>query len=126
MSNSGVAERPAGRSHRTLPMIFALVGACFVVLLVNTLLIRPLNKKDRVVSDPGAEFTKLTGLNWPSDAKIISVGDDHGGFNGDGEFHLVFETDAKSIRSFLESSPPWQGEWVDGPVPTEIGFHCRF
>ena len=41
-----------------------------------------------VVADPGGDFRSKTGLSFPTSAKIIWVGDDHGGFHGDGAFPL--------------------------------------
>jgi hypothetical protein len=80
-----------------------------------------------VVSDPAGEFTRFTGLDWPSTASIISVDDDHGGWNGDGEFHLIFHADRATLDRWLAKSPPWeQAEWKPGPVPTKIGYHCAF
>ena len=80
-----------------------------------------------VVADPSREFTQFTGLEWPSAASIVSVADDHGGFIGDGEFHIVFDADRETLERWLAESPPWdQTEWKPGPVPGEIGFHCTF
>ena len=79
------------------------------------------------VNDPGGDFTTHTGLTFPEFAKVLSVDDTHGGFHGDGEFHLVFEIDEETLNRWLQTPPPWEaGEWQSGPVPHEIGFHCGF
>jgi hypothetical protein len=73
------------------------------------------------------EFERVTGLDWPSNATIVSSGNDHGGFLGDGEFHVVFDVDQLTIDNFLAQQPRKPlSQWQFGPVPTEIGFHCRF
>lgn len=77
------------------------------------------------VEDPGGEFTEYTNIPFPSSAKIIAVGDTHGGFHGDGEFYLVFDADIAEIASWLGQPPPWnQPEWLAGPVPYEIAGRC--
>ena len=82
----------------------------------------------RIATDgpgPGLGFRNYTGLNWPHEARIVQSADDHGGFQGDGEFSLIFDTDRANIQKWLVGSAPW-GEWQHGPVPGEIGFHCTF
>ena len=79
------------------------------------------------VNNPGEDFVRVTGLEWPSGAKVVRVGDTHGGFNGDGEFYLVFDVDKAMLANWLGTNPPWGGnKWNKGPVPGEIGFHCNF
>ncbi len=81
-----------------------------------------------ILTHPGSRlgFRFYTGLWWPSNARVIARGDDHGGFHGDGEFYVVFETDEQTIQKWLSGSAPWGQEWEQGPVPGEIGFHCSF
>mgnify|MGYP000922310228 CR=1 FL=1 len=77
------------------------------------------------VEDPAGEFTACTQITFPSSAKIIAVGDTHGGFHGDGEFYLVFDADESEIAGWLDQPPPWnQPAWLTGPVPYEISGHC--
>lgn len=77
------------------------------------------------VENPGAEFTRYTGLAFPDSAKILTAGDTHGGFNGDGEFYVAFDADRQTIDSWLDDPPPWnQPAWLPGPVPQEIAGHC--
>ena len=78
-----------------------------------------------VVADPGGDFRSKTGLSFPTSAKIIWVGDDHGGFHGDGEVPLVRESSRPVFEQRLLQSPPWdKREWMTGPGSQEIGIHC--
>ena len=83
-------------------------------------------KLRETVDDPGADFTTATGLPWPTNAEIIALDDTHGGFHGDGEFYLVFQTDAETIQSYLDTTPSLDVPWQQGPIPTDIGFHMTF
>ncbi len=76
------------------------------------------------VEDPGSDFESQTGLAWPDNAEILSVDDTHGGFHGDGEFHVVFKTDPKTIQEYLDGPAPFGGSWRKAPVPSEIGSYC--
>lgn len=77
--------------------------------------------------NPETVFERETGLEWPADATIVSVGDDHGGFMGDGEFHVVLRVEDSTISRLLQLQPASSlSNWQEGPVPTEIGFHCSF
>ena len=79
----------------------------------------------KTVKDPAVEFTKYTKLQWPESAMVVTAGDDHGGWHGDGEFYLVFETDKETLVRWLAQKPPWGGtEWKSGPVPDDISGHC--
>ncbi len=76
---------------------------------------------------PKIVFERETGFMWPASSKVISAGDDHGGFVGDGEFHLVLQVDDETVADLLETPPATPlSNWQIGPVPTEIGFHCSF
>ncbi len=81
-----------------------------------------------ILTDPGSRlgFRFYTGLWWPSNARVIARGDDHGGFHGDGEFYVVIETDEQTIQKWLSGSAPWGQECEHGPVPDEISYHCSF
>ena len=48
-----------------------------------------------------SRFFFNTGFRVPIGAKVISTGDSHGGFNGDGEFYLVFFGADKVLGPFL-------------------------
>jgi len=77
------------------------------------------------VKDPAAEFTEYTRLRWPESAVVVTVGDDHRGWHGDGEFRLVFDADKETLSQLLAQKPPWgDAEWKSGPVPDEIAGHC--
>jgi hypothetical protein len=81
----------------------------------------------RVVEDPASEFTEYTGFVWPDSANLVVVGDDHGGFHGDGEFYLVFDVERDTLEKWLSVNPPWgDPEWQEGAVPNDIAGHCSF
>lgn len=70
---------------------------------------------------PGIAFSRATGLGWPASANVITSGDTHGGFNGDGDFWVVFEADRPLLEYWKSDLPPWsQVKWLQGPVPEEI------
>lgn len=90
---------------------------------------------DRTTAEEAkAKFTVETGLAWPESAKIVSFGDDHGIVNmsSEGEFHIVFDTDQRTIDKFLNSelkapAPDEQfSEWKSGPVDPKISPYCGF
>jgi hypothetical protein len=82
---------------------------------------------DHLWHGPDHGFSWYTGLDWPQTARVLSYGNSYGGLCGDGEEHLVFETDETTIARWLSGPPPWQaGRWERGPVPREIGRHCDF
>ncbi|HUE15631.1 MAG TPA: hypothetical protein VMR25_15800 [Planctomycetaceae bacterium] len=79
----------------------------------------------KTVKDPAVEFTEYTKLQWPGSAVVVTVGDDHGGWHGDGEFRLVFDADKDTLVRWLAQKPPWgDAEWKSGPVPDDIAGHC--
>jgi len=76
---------------------------------------------------PRGRFTLATGLFCPATAKLIDAGDDYGGFPANGEWYVIATCDPGTIRHWLGCSPLWgQSQWQPGPVPPEIGHHCRF
>jgi hypothetical protein len=75
--------------------------------------------------EPRLRFWYCTGLKWSAEARVIRSADSHGGFLGDGEYYLILEADEASIKKWLAERGPW-GDWQRGPVPGEIGYHCRF
>jgi hypothetical protein len=87
--------------------------------------------RERGVSDPAADFARLTGLDWPSTAKVIVAEDNHrdlstGGVMvgpglGDGTLVIVFDTKPTVVAAWLAGPPPLDsGPWRRGPVPLEI------
>ncbi len=79
------------------------------------------------VENPDIEFTQLTDLEWPKNTRVITVADTHGGFFGDGEFYLVFDSDQEILEEWLSNTPPWEvDKWKSGPVPPEIGAKASF
>ncbi|MFI4849826.1 MAG: hypothetical protein ACIAZJ_12060, partial [Gimesia chilikensis] len=48
-------------------------------------------------------------------------------FLGDGEYYLVFDTDAETISHWLKQPAPWgETDWQQGPVPAEIPRFFNF
>ncbi|QDT81131.1 hypothetical protein Mal35_46090 [Gimesia maris] len=87
----------------------------------------PEGPQRRAVTEPGADFTHYTGLAWPAAAQVVSAGDIWLDFVGDGEFHLVFDTDHATLEQWLTEAPPWeQLKWTGGPVPDEISWQAGF
>ena len=122
------------RRSKATPTYWILVGLAFAAMIgqfvylgmvsFNSLFPGPFRE---VVENPGSDFTQRTGLPWPLTAEVLSVGDTHGGWLGDGEFHLVFKADRAVLEYWLAKQPPWgQPTWQTGPVPHEIGMHCSF
>jgi hypothetical protein len=60
-----------------------------------------------------------SGFQLSSDARIVLSCDDHSGFHWEGEYYIVFDTDARNIATYLETSP-WQVQWQRGKVPSNI------
>ncbi|MFH1302280.1 MAG: hypothetical protein ABIK07_14565 [Planctomycetota bacterium] len=112
-------------------LLYASVGAAVLIplLFISWFMLTGFSSEPqrRAVMDPGADFTFYTGLEWPASAVVISSGDIHLDFLGDGEFHLVFDVDQATLEHWLAEAPPWeQREWKHGPVLDEIGWHCGF
>jgi hypothetical protein len=110
-----------------------LIGAILVLLRIDRPVpesadFRQLDdlKIDPAVADPAKAFTSRTSLLWPNSGKLVAVGDSHGGFHGDGEFHVVLDVQPDEIDRLLNSNPPWGQAWQRGPIPMEIGTHCDF
>jgi hypothetical protein len=106
-------------------LLFGHVVALIVIPVAGCVFDVP-DRFRETVEDPGSDFERQTGLAWPDNAEILSVDDTHGGFHGDGEFHVVFKTDAETIQEYIKGRAPFEGSWRNGPVPHEIGVHCNF
>lgn len=107
--------------------VLALMLVFFVLLCVDVVKQLTHAPEGRKVENPAAEFSKYTSLTWPESASVVLVGDNHGGFHGDGEFFLVLDADRKTIEGWLSAQPPWgKPDWQDGAVPSDIVNHCRF
>lgn len=79
------------------------------------------------VTDPESDFKHYTGFDWPGSARVISAGEVRLEFLGDGEYYLVFDTDAETISYWLKQPTPWgETEWRQGPVPAEIPQFFNF
>lgn len=73
------------------------------------------------VTDPESDFKHYTGFDWPESARVVSAGEVRLEFLGDGEYYLVFDTDAETISHWLKQPTPWgETEWQQGPLPAEI------
>jgi len=106
-------------------ILMSPLACCVVAGWIERVLVP--DKFLEAVTDSEGGFTRSTGLSWPKSARIIRTGDDHGGFHGDGEFYLVFDTDQETIERWLSGRAPWGAEkWRNGPVPSEIAGHCAF
>jgi hypothetical protein len=111
------------RERKWIGCLIAALGciALVVVFCSGTLFYATLRPS------PQSVFERVTGLDWPPNATVLSSGDDHGGFMGDGEFHVVLSVDDETVAELLRSRPATPlSNWQAGPVPTEIGFHCNF
>ncbi|MEQ8638001.1 hypothetical protein [Gimesia maris] len=87
----------------------------------------PEGPQRRAVTEPGADFTHYTGIAWPASAQVVSSGDIWLDFEGDGEFHLVFDTDHATLEQWLAETPPWeQQKWKGGPVSKDISWRAGF
>lgn len=71
------------------------------------------------IENQAQAFYKSSGLKLPEDAQIIESCDDHGGFHGDGEYYLVFDTTPEEISKYLKTTP-WNNQWQQQPVPSSI------
>ena len=71
--------------------------------------------------NPGAEFTRVTGLAWTESANVIFVEDSHGGFLSEGDLEIVFDVEPEILEEWLSNPPPWEVDgWKSGPIPSEI------
>lgn len=74
---------------------------------------------------PDRDFTRITEIEWPQSATVILTHNDHSLPLGDGESHIIFDTDGNTITKWLTAPAPWEGdEWQTGPVPDEIAGNC--
>lgn len=79
------------------------------------------------VNDPESDFKHYTGFDWPGLARVVSAGEVRLEFLGDGEYYLVFDTDAETISHWLKQPAPWgETDWQQGPVSAEIPRFFNF
>lgn len=99
--------------------LFFLLGfACFVSLKGTTSQILIKNLEN--------DFYKNTGKQWPVNSVLLSIGDTRspGSFRGGGAYHLIFKTDSKTIKTWINTHPPWGiDSWKSGPVADEIQYN---
>jgi hypothetical protein len=65
-----------------------------------------------VVTAPGKDFARMTGLTWTDSAKVLLARDTFGGLKNDGEFVLVFQAQSSTIEGWLAGRPSGAG-WRD-------------
>lgn len=86
----------------------------------------------RGVSNPGADFTRATGLDWPDSARVVAAEDTHVDWrtagplfglrsSGDGVLNIIFDVDPEAVRAWLAAPPPFGTNWEKGPVPRTVG-----
>lgn len=112
-----IEMRNARRSRRIAALVAVVAAASAVIWFAY-----------RIATDgpgPRLGFRNYTGLRWPAEARVVRSADSHGGFHGDGEYFLVFDTDPATLTRWLSGPAPW-GDWHSGPIPGEIGSHCIF
>jgi hypothetical protein len=71
------------------------------------------------IQDEAQHFHESSSFQMPRDAQIVLSCDDHSGFHWEGEYYIVFDTTARDIATYLESSP-WQVQWQRGKIPDDI------
>ncbi|MBX3436499.1 MAG: hypothetical protein KF861_03340 [Planctomycetaceae bacterium] len=71
------------------------------------------------------QFCELTGLPFPENAIVVSTADDHGGFNPDGEFHIVMIVSPETLAEYRKGRP-FGSTWSPGPVLEELRIHPKF
>lgn len=127
MAQSKIAQR-IGITIIILLWLLAVSALIAPILICfSSTSVAPPAQYRKTIDNPGAEFSQITGLEWPKYTKVITVADTHGGFIGDGEFYLIFDTDREILEKWLSNPPPWKiDEWKSGPVPPEIGSHVSF
>lgn len=116
-------------------ILLFLMAALFVgvpVVLVAALFLLPAAKLSGEpqfyeVADPGQDFTLYTGFDWPESARVVTAGEVRLEFLGDGEYYLVFDTDADTLTRWLQQPVPWnESTWQQGPVSEEIPRYFGF
>lgn len=117
---------PLRKRYVILLLVLAVLFVGVPVGLLAVLFLLPPAKfsqepRHSEVNDPGSDFKHYTGFDWPGLARVVSAGEVRLEFLGDGEYYLVFDTDAETISHWLKQPTPWgETEWQQGPVPAEI------
>jgi hypothetical protein len=111
----------------------ACLTALFVAVLLAGLLFRFYDLSD--VNTPSTislaeaklRFVHATGISIPSTAQVLSCSNSHCGFDGSGEFSIVFQVDHVNFAGLITNKPPWSvTNWSQGPVAVDVGRHCSF
>ncbi len=103
------------------------IGLCFLVAVCAglPLLFSPGRSVKQDISAPQFVLA-ATGISVTNGWVELESGDEHAGFVGDGETFAIFQLTQAAIDALVNSAPPWSTQWQKGPVPGEIGFHCKF
>ncbi|QDT93157.1 hypothetical protein [Gimesia algae] len=117
-----MSEDTPPQCRRTVLVLFVLCGGIWFAGCGG-----PEGLQRRAVTEHGADFTHYTGIAWPAEAQVVSAGDIWLDFEGDGEFHLVFDVDHATLEQWLAETPPWeQQKWKGGPVSKDISWRAGF
>lgn len=115
-------HNPPPQCRRIELVLFVLFGGIWLASCGG-----PEGPQRRIVTDPGGDFTRYTGIAWPAAAQVVSSGDIWLDFVGEGEFHLVFDVDHATLEQWLTEAPPWeQLKWNPGPIPEGMGWQAGF
>lgn len=123
---------PLRKRYVILLLLLAVLFVGVPVVLLAALFLLPPAKYSQEpryyeVSDLESDFKHYTGFDWPESARVVSAGEVRFEFLGDGEYYLVFDTDAETISQWLKQPTPWgETEWQQGPVPAEIPRFFNF
>ena len=103
------------------------IGLCFMVAVCAglPLILSPGRSVKKGISAPQFVLA-ASGISVTDGWIEVESGDEHGGFVGDGETFAIFQLTQAAIDGLVDSAPPWSAKWQEGPVPGEIGFHCKF
>ena len=102
-------------------------GLCFLVVVCAglPLVFFPGRSVKQGISSPQFVLS-ATGLSVTDGWVEVASGDEHAGFMGDGERFAIFQLTQAAFDEFVGSAAPWSTQWQEGPVPGEIGLHCKF
>ena len=72
---------------------------------------------------PATRFTQVTGLELPTNARVLANYYDDWLF--DWQSYTVFEADQEDSEAWVSGPPPFgAAEWIRGPVPREVLLCC--
>jgi len=113
------------RDGNPISRILAVLLGGAILLALSCISSAPDQSHEGTV-EPDARFAQISDLEWPETAEVVVASDTHAR-QGEGEFYIVFDVDVEVLEDWLSNPPPWgTGEWLNGPVPPEIGSHPSF